>query len=133
MLRPRIIPCLLIHKNGLVKTVNFNEPRYVGDPINAIKVFNEKQVDEIMVIDIDATINGVEPNYKLIEKFSAEARMPVCYGGGITSVEQIKKIIGFGVEKVGLSYAAISNPKFVSEASDAVGNQSIAIGLDVKI
>ena len=132
MLRPRIIPCLLIHKNGLVKTVNFNEPRYVGDPINAIKVFNEKQVDEIMVIDIDATINGVEPNYKLIEKFSAEARMPVCYGGGITSVKQIKKIIGFGVEKVGLSYAAISNPKFVSEASAAVGNQSIAIVLDVK-
>lgn len=132
MLRPRIIPCLLIHKNGLVKTINFNEPRYVGDPINAIKVFNEKQVDEIMVIDIDATINKVEPNYELIEKFSAEARMPVCYGGGITSVEQIKKIIGFGVEKVGLSYAAISNPKFVSEASTAVGNQSIAIVLDVK-
>lgn len=132
MLRPRIIPCLLIHKNGLVKTINFNEPKYVGDPINTIKVFNEKQVDEIMVIDIDATIRQVEPNYELIEKFSAEARMPVCYGGGITSVEQIKKIIGFGVEKVGLSYAAISNPKFVSEASTAVGNQSIAAVLDVK-
>lgn len=132
MLRPRIIPCLLIHKNGLVKTINFNEPKYVGDPINTIKVFNEKQVDEIMVIDIDATINQVEPNYELIEKFSAEARMPVCYGGGITSVEQIKKIIGFGVEKVGLSYAAISNPMFVSEASTAVGNQSIAVVLDVK-
>lgn len=91
MLRPRIIPCLLIHNNGLVKTLEFSQPRYVGDPINAIKVFNEKRADEIMVIDIDATVNGIEPNYGLIEKFSAEARMPVCYAGGITSVEQIKK------------------------------------------
>ena len=132
MLRPRIIPCLLIHKNGLVKTLEFGQPRYVGDPINAIKVFNEKQVDEIMVIDIDATVNRLEPNYELIEKFSAEARMPVCYAGGITSVEQIKKIIGFGVEKVALSYSAIANPKFVAEASAEVGSQSIAVVLDIK-
>ena len=132
MLRPRIIPCLLIHKNGLVKTLEFGQPRYVGDPINAIKVFNEKRADEIMVIDIDATVNNSEPNYRLIEKFSAEARMPVCYAGGITSVEQIKKIIGFGVEKVGLSSAAIANPQLIADASAAVGSQSISVIIDVK-
>jgi len=132
MLRPRIIPCLLIQNNGLVKTVKFGQPKYVGDPINAIKVFNEKRVDEIMVIDIDATVNNSEPNYRLIEKFSAEARMPVCYAGGITSVEQIKKIIGFGVEKVGLSSAAIANPQLIADASALVGSQSIAVVLDVK-
>lgn len=132
MLRPRIIPCLLIHKNGLVKTLEFGQPKYVGDPINAIRVFNEKQADEIMVIDIDRTVNGLEPNFGLIEKFSAEARMPLCYTGGVTSVEQIKRIIGFGVEKVGLSHAALTNAGFVAEASAAVGSQSIAVVLDVK-
>ena len=115
-----------------MKTLEFSQPRYVGDPINAIKVFNEKRADEIMVIDIDATVNGLEPNYGLIEKFSAEARMPVCYAGGITSVEQIRKIIGLGVEKVGLSHAALANPGFVAEASAAVGSQSIAVVLDVR-
>ena len=132
MLRPRIIPCLLIQKNGLVKTLKFGQPKYVGDPINVIKVFNEKRADEIMVIDIDATVNNSEPNYRLIEKFSAEARMPVCYVGGITSVEQIKKIIGFGVEKVGLSSAAIGNPQLIADARSAVGSQRISVVLDVK-
>ena len=132
MLRPRIIPCLLIHKNGLVKTVEFGQPKYVGDPINAIKVFNEKRVDEIMVVDIDATVNNVEPNYSLIESFAAEARMPVCYAGGISSVAQVRRIISLGVEKVGLSSAAISNPQLVTDASSEVGSQSIAVILDIK-
>lgn len=132
MLRPRIIPCLLVHKSGLVKTFEFGKPKYVGDPINAVKVFNEKRADEIIVIDIDATVKNSGPNYQLIEKFSAEARMPVCYAGGVSSVEQIKKIIGFGVEKVGLSSAAIRNPQLIADASAAVGSQSIAVILDVK-
>ena len=132
MLRSRIIPVLLIHKNGLVKTLEFDHPKYVGDPINTIKVFNEKRVDEIMVIDIDATVNNKEPNYRLIEGFAAEARMPICYVGGINSVEQIKKIISFGIEKVGLSSAAIQNPQLISQASSEVGSQSVTIVIDIK-
>lgn len=132
MLRSRIIPVLLIHKNGLVKTTNFTNPKYVGDPINTVKVFNEKQVDEIMVVDIDATVKNTEPNYQLIERFAAEAQMPVCYAGGITSVQQIKKIISFGIEKVGLSSGAIQIPELVRQAAAEVGSQSIAAILDVK-
>jgi imidazole glycerol-phosphate synthase subunit HisF len=132
MLRPRFIPCLLIQNGGLVKTVKFRNPRYVGDPINAVRVFNEKLVDEIMVIDIDATVQGREPNYTLIENFASEARMPVCYAGGVSSVDQIKKIIGYGVEKIALSSAAIKNPNLIYEASSEVGSQSISVVLDIK-
>jgi imidazole glycerol-phosphate synthase subunit HisF len=90
MLRPRIIPCLLVHEGGLVKTVGFKMPKYVGDPINAVKIFNEKETDELVVLDIDATVNGTEPNYKMIENLAAECRMPLCYGGGIQSAAQAK-------------------------------------------
>src|SRR3972149_9192846 len=100
MLRPRIIPCLLVHEGGLVKTVSFTNPKYVGDPINAVKIFNEKETDELIVLDIDATVNGAEPDYKLIADVAAECRMPLCYGGGVKSAEQAKKIVGLGVEKV---------------------------------
>ncbi|MFY8108681.1 MAG: HisA/HisF-related TIM barrel protein, partial [Bacteroidia bacterium] len=82
MLRPRVIPCLLVHQKGLVKTVKFKDPKYVGDPINAVRIFNEKQSDELMVVDIDATADNVEPNYQMIEKLASECRMPLCYGGG---------------------------------------------------
>ena len=100
MLRPRIIPCLLVHNGGLVKTVGFKSPKYVGDPINAVKIFNEKEADELVVLDIDASVKGVEPNYALIAKLAAECRMPLCYGGGITSARQAARIIDLGVEKV---------------------------------
>ena len=107
MLRSRIIPCLLIHKNGLVKTINFKDPKYVGDPINAVKIFNEKKVDEIMVLDIDASVHGNEPNYELISKLANECRMPLCYGGGVKNTEQIKRIVelGSGMEKMMASLA----------------------------
>ena len=82
MLRSRVIPCLLVHNKGLVKTVKFKSPKYVGDPINAVKIFNEKEVDELIVLDIDATVNGVEPNYQMIQYLANESRMPLCYGGG---------------------------------------------------
>ena len=132
MLRPRIIPCLLVQNNGLVKTVNFKSPKYVGDPINAVKIFNEKESDELIVLDIDATANNVEPNYKMITKLAAECRMPLCYGGGVRTVAQAKKIIGLGVEKVAISAAAVENPQLVTQISDEVGRQSVVVVLDVK-
>ncbi|EIU8041752.1 imidazole glycerol phosphate synthase subunit HisF [Escherichia coli] len=131
MLRPRIIPCLLVHDSGLVKTVNFKSPKYVGDPINAVKIFNEKEADELMVLDIDATSRGLEPNYALIKKLAAECRMPLCYGGGVTSVAQAVKIISLGVEKVSISSAAVENPNIVKDLSEAVGKQSVVVVLDV--
>jgi cyclase len=132
MLRPRIIPCLLVHDGGLVKTAGFKEPKYVGDPINAVKIFNEKEADELIVVDIDATANGAEPNYRMIAQFAAECRMPLCYGGGVRSVEQARRIIGLGVEKVAISAAAQIDPNLVSSVAAAVGNQSVVVVLDVR-
>ena len=133
MLRPRIIPCLLVRDKGLVKTVGFAEPKYVGDPINAVKIFNEKEVDELMVLDIDATARGREPDYRMIENIAAESRMPLCYGGGVKTAEQAKTIIGLGIEKVSISSAAIENPGLISLVAEAVGNQSVVVVLDVKV
>jgi cyclase len=132
MLRPRIIPCLLIHQGGLVKTRQFKEPKYVGDPINAVKIFNEKESDELMVLDIDATVNNAEPNYALIAKLAAECRMPLSYGGGVTTPEQAARIIGLGVEKVSVSAAALARPALLTEMATAVGRQSVVAVLDVR-
>jgi cyclase len=132
MLRPRIIPCLLIHDKGLVKTVNFKNPKYVGDPINAVRIFNEKESDELMVLDIDASVNKTEPDYQTIEKLASECRMPLCYGGGIRNVGQAQRIFSLGVEKVALSSAAIENPELISKIAERVGTQSAVVVLDVK-
>ncbi|MFN3453884.1 MAG: AglZ/HisF2 family acetamidino modification protein [Pseudobdellovibrio sp.] len=132
MLRPRIIPCLLIQDGGLVKTTQFKDAKYVGDPINAVRIFNEKQSDELIVVDIDATVKGKEPNYKQISLLAAECRMPLCYGGGITQASQAKKIISLGVEKVSLSAAALARPELVTEIADQIGRQSVVVVLDVK-
>jgi len=132
MLYPRIIPCLLVKDKGLVKTVNFKNPKYVGDPINAVKIFNEKEVDEIMVIDIDATAENREPDYIMIERLAAECQMPLCYGGGVTKSSQIERIVQLGVEKVAISSAAIADPLLVTKAAAKVGNQSVVVVLDVK-
>lgn len=132
MLRPRIIPCLLIKNGGLVKTVNFGNPKYVGDPINAVRIFNEKEVDELFVVDIDASTQNCEPNYTLIRNLAAECRMPLCYGGGVKTVEQIHRIINLGVEKVAISSAAVDNPMLLSQACEKVGRQSIVFVMDVK-
>ena len=132
MLRPRIIPCLLIKDNGLVKSVQFKDHKYVGDPINAVKIFNEKEVDEIIIIDIDATVYNREPDYKLIESLAAECRMPLCYGGGVKTAEQAQKIFSLGVEKVSISSEAILYPKLLTEIGNRVGSQSIVVVLDVK-
>ena len=121
MLRPRIIPCLLVKNGGLVKTVNFAHPKYVGDPINAVKIFNEKEVDEMTVLDIDATAQSRQPDYSMIRNLAAECRMPLCYGGGVKSVEQVERIISLGVEKVAMSSAAVSDPGIIAKASEIVG------------
>lgn len=131
MLYPRIIPCLLIHDKGLTKTVKFKEGKYVGDPLNAVRIFNEKEVDELMVLDIDASVKGSEPNYELIEKMAKECRMPLCYGGGIKSVDQAKRIFGYGVEKIAISSLAVEHPEVVTEIAEAVGNQSVVVVMDV--
>jgi len=132
MLRPRIIPCLLVHKSGLVKTTRFAEPKYVGDPINTVRIFNEKAVDELVVADIDASVLGKAPDYGLIKKLAAECRMPLCYAGGIKTVEQIDRIIGLGVEKVALGSALFEVPDLISRAVNHVGSQSIVAVIDSK-
>lgn len=132
MLRSRIVPCLLIQNKGLVKTVNFKDPKYVGDPINAVKIFNEKEVDELIVLDIDATKENRGPNLKMIKNLADECRMPFCYGGGITTVEQAVKIISLGAEKIALSYSALTNINLCQEIGDIIGNQSVVVVLDVK-
>lgn len=132
MLRSRITPCLLVHKKGLVKTVAFKDPKYVGDPINAVKIFNEKEVDELIVLDIDATKEGRGPDFQLIRNLAVECRMPFCYGGGVTTVAQAKKIINLGAEKVAISSAAVYNPGIIKEIGNAVGIQSVVVVLDVK-
>ncbi|HCA07582.1 AglZ/HisF2 family acetamidino modification protein [Chryseobacterium sp.] len=132
MLRPRIIPSLLIQDNGLVKTVNFKNPKYVGDPINAVRIFNEKEVDELAIFDIDATAKGQEPNYSLIERIANQSRMPLCYGGGVKTVEQAQRIFGLGIEKIALSSSVLQNPQLITQIAERVGSQSVIVVLDVK-
>ena len=132
MLRPRIIPCLLVSNKGLVKTVKFKNPKYVGDPINAVRIFNEKETDELMILDIDATKLNKEPDYRSIEFWASECRMPLCYGGGIKTVEQAQRIFSLGVEKIALSSEAIFNTKIISSIAKRVGSQSVVVVLDVK-
>lgn len=132
MLRPRVIPCLLVKGKGLVKTRQFTAPKYVGDPINAVRIFNEKSVDELIVLDISATAEGREPDYTLIRNLAAECRMPLCYGGGINSVAQAEAIISLGVEKIAVSSAAILQPGLVAEMAARLGSQSVVVVLDVR-
>lgn len=132
MLRPRLIPCLLVKDGGLVKTVQFARPKYVGDPINAVRIFNEKEVDELIVLDIDATTRSREPDYVMIKNLAAECRMPLCYGGGIKNVEQAAKIVSMGVEKVAVSSAAVEDPGLVARMAAMVGRQSVVVVIDVR-
>ncbi len=132
MLNPRIITCLLVHNRGLVKTCKFKNPKYIGDPLNSVKIFNEKEVDELVVLDIDATVHSQKPNFKMIENLAIECRMPLCYGGGIQTVEHAIQILGLGVEKVALSNAAINKPELISQISKQAGAQSVVVILDIK-
>ncbi|HEY1018698.1 MAG TPA: AglZ/HisF2 family acetamidino modification protein [Sediminibacterium sp.] len=132
MLRPRIIPCLLVRNKGLVKTIKFKDGKYVGDPLNAVKIFNEKEVDELILLDIDATAENREPDFELIRNIAIESRMPLCYGGGVKTVEHAKKIISLGAEKVAISSVALENPGIITEMAQAVGTQSVIVVIDVK-
>ncbi|MEO7856642.1 MAG: AglZ/HisF2 family acetamidino modification protein [Gemmatimonadaceae bacterium] len=132
MLRPRITPCLLVHNGGLVKTVQFKAPKYVGDPVNAVKIFNEKEADELIVLDIDATAMRTEPNFRLIAQLAVECRMPLCYGGGIKTVDQAKRIIGLGAEKVAISSAALGDGALIAAIAREIGSQSVVVVLDAR-
>lgn len=132
MLRSRIIPCLLMHDGGLVKTRQFKDPKYVGDPLNAVKIFNEKAVDELMFIDIDATAQRRGPSLPLLRSLAVESRMPLCYGGGVDNAELASQIIALGFEKVSISSAALQRPALIGEMARAVGSQSVVVTLDVR-
>lgn len=132
MARPRLIPILLLKNRGLVKTNKFDAPKYVGDPINAIRIFNEKEVDELIVLDIDASKAGREPPYEQIEEFASECFMPLCYGGGITNIEQVKRLFAIGVEKVSVQTSALRNFDLVSEIAGRYGRQAVVVSIDVK-
>jgi hypothetical protein len=127
-----VIPALLLTSKGLVKTQKFENPKYIGDPINAIRIFNEKEVDELIVLDIEASKKNQLPNYKLIEEFASECFMPLCYGGEIKTVDQAEKIFALGVEKICLQTSALLDLDFVSELAKKFGSQSVVISLDVK-
>ncbi len=132
MLKTRVIPCLLLKNQGLVKTVKFKDPKYLGDPINIVKIFNDKEVDELMFLDITATVEKRKPPFKLLSKIASECFMPLGYGGGIRSLEDIQEILGLGAEKVALNSYAVEEPSFVEKASALYGSQSIVISIDVK-
>jgi len=132
MKRIRVIPVLTVMGNKLVKTVRFSKPNYLGDPLNAIKIFNDKRVDELVVLDITASKDKREPNFKLIEEMAGEAFMPLGYGGGIHSFAQASKVFALGVEKVVLNSAVYSNPDLISEIAAVYGNQSVVVCMDVK-
>lgn len=132
MLKTRIIPCLLLHEGGLVKTEKFKNPKYVGDPINAVKIYNEKEVDELIFLDIDASKLKREPNLSIIEELATESFMPFAYGGGITTLQQIQHILKIGVEKVVINRSALVNPNFIREASKHFGSSTIIVAIDIK-
>lgn len=129
---PRVIPVLLVSDGYLVKPVKFKGDKYIGDPINAVRIFNEKQVDELVICDIDASIKGTGVNYTLIEEIASEAFMPVAYGGGVASAAEARRITGIGIEKVVLNTAAVERPETVTEISDALGASSTVVSVDAK-
>lgn len=132
MRRIRVIPSLLLKGEGLVKSVRFKNYKYVGDPINAVKIFNDKEVDELCILDIFATKEKRKPNIKKIREIAGEAFMPLSYGGGITIIEEVKEILFNGIEKVVINSMALKNPNLISEIANKFGSQSIVVSIDVK-
>jgi cyclase len=132
MLQARIIPCLLLKNKGLVKTVKFRDPRYIGDPINSVRIFNQKEVDELIFLDITVSRSGGEPPLELVSKISDECNMPLAYGGGVRTIGQLRALFNAGVEKVSINSTVMEHPSFIKEASDLFGSQSIIVSIDVK-
>jgi imidazole glycerol-phosphate synthase subunit HisF len=132
MLKTRVIPCLLLKDGGLVKTIRFSDAKYVGDPINTIKIFNDKEVDELLLLEISASRERKGPAFSTIAQIASECFMPVCYGGGVSSLDEAKRIIGLGVEKIAINHAAISRPAIIREIADALGSQAVVVSVNVK-
>lgn len=132
MVRTRVIPCLLLRNMGLVKTRRFKDPVYVGDPINAVRIFNDKEVDELVFLDITATIEGKRPPFELLAKVASQCFMPLCYGGGVRTIEDMARLYSIGIEKVALNTQAVKNETLVRAAADKFGAQSVIVSLDVK-
>jgi cyclase len=132
MIRPRVIPCLLLKNEGLVKTVKFKEPKYLGDPINIVRIFNDKEVDELVFLDITATVENRRPNFDLLGKITSECFMPLGYGGGIRDMDDVKRLLAMGVEKIVLNTSAVENPSLIRAAADYAGSQAVVISMDVK-
>jgi cyclase len=132
MLRPRIFPTLLLKGQGLVKGVNFKNYRYIGDPINAVKIFNDKEVDELLFLDITASGEKRTPSLELIEKIADECFMPFSVGGGIRTVEDMRALLSAGAEKISINTAAVEDPSLIRRAADMFGSQSIIVSIDVK-
>lgn len=132
MLNVRTIPCLLLKNSGLVKTVRFNKTTYIGDPINAVRIFNDKEVDELTFLDISASLEKRKPNLKILNEIASECFMPLSYGGGISSIDDIKDVLNQGVEKVIINTAACENPQFIKSAAQIYGNSTIVVSIDVK-
>lgn len=132
MLATRLMPCLLMSNGALVKTVRFKSPVYVGDPVNAVRIFNQKEVDELVLLDIEATTHHRGIDYETLEKVVSECFMPICYGGGVNTLEDMRQLFSLGVEKISLGAAAFENPDLIRQASAEFGNQAIVVTLDVK-
>jgi imidazole glycerol-phosphate synthase subunit HisF len=132
MYRTRVIPSLLLKNQGLVKTVKFKNPTYLGDPINVVRIFNDKEVDELVLLDIAATTEQRKPNFDLIARIAGECFMPLGYGGGIRCLEDIRRLLAIGIEKVIINSYAVENSSFIRTAADEVGSQSVVVSIDVK-
>lgn len=131
-MRVRVVPCLLLSGAGLVKTVRFSKPRYVGDPVNTVRLFNDKEADELILLDIQATTRASEPNIQAVGGIAGECFMPLCYGGGVRTVLQMERLFESGVEKVAINTAAYENPTLVDGGARRFGSQAIVVGIDVK-
>lgn len=133
MKRIRIIPVLLLINEGLYKTIKFKKPNYIGDPINAVKIFNEKEADELVLLDITASKENREPNYKKIAEIAGEAFMPMAYGGGIKSFDDAKRVFDCGFEKIVINTVALKNPSIIEEIGSVYGAQSVVVCIDAKL
>lgn len=132
MLQTRVIPCLLLREESLVKTVKFDKYGYIGDPINTVRIFNELEVDELVFLDITATKENRSPNLNILKEIANECFMPLAYGGGIKTVEDVKNILSIGLEKVVINSHAIADPGLITKIADAFGSQSIIASIDIK-
>jgi cyclase len=132
MLKTRVMPCLLLRNGALVKTIKFDKFNYIGDPINAVRIYNEKEVDELIFLDITATLEKRKPNFKLVSEIASECFMPLAYGGGVRTIEDLMELFKIGVEKVVINSYAAENSEFITEAANLFGSQSIIVSIDLK-